>query len=364
MAKKIRIAPNTSAGVFATLPGSSGNLNEETNQLDDTVFGFTYGSTQPALINWSIGSNAFYKGFAGYVAKVLKQGTTTGFTLEGMTAVAGSSDKTFQIDDAQLSLWDKDVTITFFEDGVEVDAVDIASIDFLLGRVTFTTAKAEASANSMVVTGSYFPLTELGTAQAFTLTQTADTTDTTDFATAQANGGFNTMRQTLATVAIELSQFYSVAAEFHAALLARDELIIQINPDGAYTGASPTAYSIARGYFKPVTDNYEGDVGGDENESITFNLSVPQSPATLETPFTWEHGSATTLNQAIQDLLSAFLNQEEVQVQYLPNGVTTAGQGGKEGNAVVTEISLSGGVDVMNEFTVSLQGTGALALTS
>ena len=234
-----------------------------------------------------------------------------------------------------------------------------------MGTVTFATPKAESSASGPVtVTGWYFPLTELGTAQSFTLTQTAETTDTTDFATAQANGGFNTFRQTLATVAIELGQFYSLAAEFHAALLARSTLIIQINPDGAYTGESPTAYSIARGYFKAVTDNVEGDVGGDENESVTFNLFVPQSPTLLETPFAWEHGSATTLNQAVQDLLSAFLTQAEVQVQYLPNGLTASGNGGKEGNAVITEISLSGGVDVMNEFTVSLQGTGALAATS
>ena len=361
MAKRIKIAPNTSAGVFATLPGSNGSLNRETNQLDDTIFGQQYGSTQPALINWSVGSNAFYKGFAGYVAKVLQQGSTTVFTLENMTAVAGSGDTIFQIDDLQLSLWDKDVAITFFDDGVPINVADIVSIDYLLGRVTFTSAKAEASATSMQVTGSYFPLTELGTAQSFTLTQTAETTDTTDFATAQANGGYNTFRQTLATVAIELSQFYSLAASFHDVLVARSELIIQINPDGAYTGASPTAYSIARGYFKAATDNQEGDVGGDENESITFNLSVPDTPTLLETPFSWEHGSATTLNTAIQTLLSAFLTQSEVQVQYLPDGTTGSAGGGKEGNAVITEISLSGGVDVMNEFSVNLQGTGALA---
>ena len=53
-------------------------------------------------------------------------------------------------------------------------------------------------------------------------------------------------------------------------------------------------------------------------------------------------------------LLDAWAASDEVYVRYLPEGV---GNEGRQGTAIVTDISLSQSVDGMSEFSVELQGT-------
>jgi hypothetical protein len=313
---------------YHTLPGNSGDFNAETNQLDDTIFGVNYSSTQPGLINWSVSGNAMYRGFAGYVASVLRNGSSTSFTGEAMQQVSGN---TWQITDRTKSLWDRSETVTATGGTIE-------SIDYLFGRITFT-----AAPTTPTVAGRFFPVASLGCSNSFSLTQTSDTTDTTCFETASVNGGFATFRATLKTVELELTGFYRAENQFYDLLQGRGELMVEINPDG-------NDKSVARGFFKPVTNSQSGDVGGDETETISFRLSTPDGLV----PFAWVHAGDSTIPEAVKILLSAWADSDPVYVRYLAEG---EGNEGRQGEAIVTDISLSQSVDGMAEFSVSLQGS-------
>lgn len=325
-AKTVQIS---SDGVnWNTLPGNTADFSVEATQLSDDVFGTVFSSTQPGLINWSISANALYRGFAGYVASVLRNGTSTAFTTEAMT---GAGD-TWQITDTTKRIWDRSASFT-------VSTGTIKSINYLTGTITFT-----GSVSTPTVTGRYFPTAALGCSNSFNLTQTSDTTDTTCFETASVNGGFATMRATLKTVELELTGFYRASNQFFDLLQGRGELIVEINPDGEMK-------SYARGFFKPVTDSQTGDVGGDETETISFRLSTPSDVL----PFTWVHAGNSTIPEAVKVLLSAWADSDEVYVRYMPEGPDGEG---RQGSAIVTDISLSQSVDGMSEFSVQLQGTG------
>jgi hypothetical protein len=326
-AKTIQIS---SDGVtYETMPGNSGDFSAEAAQLSDTVFGYEYSSTQPGLMTWTVNSNALYRGFAGYVASVLRNGSSTAFSPEAMTNVSGNI---WQITDTTKRIWDRATLPT-------VSTGTIDSINYLTGTITFTGTVVDPT-----VSGNYFPTASLGCSNSFSLTQTSETTDTSCFETASVNGGFATTRATLKTVELELTGFYRATNQFYDLLQGRGELIVEINPDG-------NMKSYARGYFKPVTDSQSGDVGGDETETISFRLSTPQDVL----PFTWVHANDSTIPNAIKILLSAWANSSEVYVRYLPEGEDNEG---RQGQAIVTDISLSQSVDGMAEFSCSLQGTG------
>ena len=320
---------------YHTLPGNTADFSAETNQLSDDIFGTSFSSTQPGLINWTVSGNALYRGFAGYVASVLRNGTSTAFgSSQAMTSINAT---TFQITDETKRIWDREATFTFTGDG---GAITPESINYLTGTVTFATAPATPV---LATAGRYFPTASLGCSNSFNLTQTSDTTDTTCFETASVNGGFATYRATLKTVELELTGFYRASNQFYDMLQGRGELIVEVNPDG-------NMKSYARGFFKPVTDSQTGDVGGDETETVSFRLSAPVDVL----PFTWVHANDSTIPDAVKTLLTAWADSEEVYVRYLPEGPANEG---RQGTAIVTDVSLSQSVDGMAEFSVSLQGT-------
>jgi len=337
--KSIQISID-SGTTFRTLPGNSGELSNDAGSIDDTIFGQNFKSSQTGLINWTVKANGFYKGFAGYVAKIKKSGSTTAFTGEAMSLVSG---KTYKITDATKNVWDRTVTPTIYDNAVDHTA-DVLSIDFLFGRVTFKSAYTPTG--PITADGSYFPMTQVAKAQEFTLTQTTNPIDTTDFETAQGNSGNRAFEYGLQTVALDLSGVYATGNGYLAALQARGELVIDINPDGS-------ELSVARGFFKPMSQGQSGNVGALEKETNKFELSVPSTPDTLQRPFGWVHASGTTLNQSVQDALTAWEGLTTVQVKYLADGTH-----GATGDAIMSDLTLKGGLESMNDFTVNFQGTG------
>ncbi len=343
MAAKTISLSSDGGTTYFVLPGNSGELRNDGAEIDDTIFGANFRSNFPGLINWGVTANGIYKGFAGYEVDISEIGTASVFTAESMTLVSG---KTYRIDDATKEIWDRsEVTMDILDSAASVADADIESIDFLFGKVTFVSSYTPSGA--ITATGKFFPVAAVGKAQSYNLTQTAEAIENTDFVTAQANSGRRTFEAGLKTVALELTGVYDLTNGFLAALLARAETIIEINPDG-------NQKSRCRGFFRLISEGQSGDVGALEEETVNFSLSVPDNVPAVEFPFSWDHANDTTLNTAIQKALTSWQDESALDVEYLSDGVA-----GLEGVCVVTEISLAGGLETMHEFNISVQGTGA-----
>jgi hypothetical protein len=98
-----------------------------------------------------------------------------------------------------------------------------------------------------------------------------------------------------------------------------------------------------------------GNVGAQEAATATLPLYVPQN-ANLAYPFSWIHDVTTTLNQSIQRAQIAWLNNLLYEYRYLYDGTN-----GFQGNGIITDLSLAGGLEVMNDFTIHVQGSGPLS---
>ncbi len=337
-AKVVQVSDDAKVS-WNTLPGGTGEFNDNADQIDDTIFGHTFVSNEAGLITFTTNANALYKGFAGYVAKILRPGTPVISDGEAMSLVSG---KTYDIDASTKTVWDRSDPVVVYDNAIDVTATEVESIDYLFGRVTF---KSSYTVNTPVTVDiSHFPMVQLGKGRSFTLTQTAAPIDTTDFETAQGNTGYKTFLPGLRTVALELGGVYDVTSGLRADLIARTELIIEINPDG-------NGLSVARGFFRAATEAQSGNVGDLEVESTTFVLNVPDDPL-LFLPFTWLHDPLTTLSQAIQITLTAWIDQVLIHARYLYDGVN-----GNEGAVMVADVSLTGGLEVMNEYAANFQGS-------
>jgi hypothetical protein len=342
MAKAIQISADNGV-TWLTFPGNSGELTSEGTEIDDTIFGASYSSGQPGMIAWNISSNGLYKGFAGYIADLYMSGTTTAMAAEPMALVSG---KTYQVTNTAKRTFDPAVALSFFDGGTPISAANILNVDYLWGRVTFVGGFTPAGA--VTVTGNYLPLATIARANSFTLTQTANAVDDTDFVSAQAADGHRSYIPGLKTASLTLGGIWNIANDWRAKLIARNRIIVEINPDGSQL-------SRARGFFRPTSVSQSGDVGDQEAMSADFALSVPDVQVML-TPFSWLHASGTTLNASIQAALTAYQNNLIYDYRYLADGTN-----GYSGDGIITDLTLAGGLDVMNEFTVAVQGSGPLA---
>lgn len=343
-AKLVRVSTDSGVTYYA-VPGPGADLSIESAALNDTILGQTFTSEFPGLQSWSINTNGYYKGIAGYVATIKKAGSSTAVTGEAFTLVSG---KTYQINSVTKRVWNRAVTPVIKDNAVAVSAANILSYDYLFGKVTFV--------STYTVTGpvtadiSYLPLAAFSKGQSFTLTQQATALDVTTYATAQANSGYMSNVPGLRTVSLDIDGIYDLAEDNIADLQSRGEYIIELCADGS-------GLSLCRGFFHLMSVKESGDVGANEVEALSFNLSVPSADYI---PFGWQHSNSTTLPTAIKLSLDAWSNETTLSVQYLPGGVV-ASTGGQAGTGVVTDITLTSAVDGLNEFTLNFQGSGALA---
>jgi hypothetical protein len=232
------------------------------------------------------------------------------------------------------------------DNAVAVSSANILSIDYLHGQVTFVSGYSVTGPVTLDVT--YLPMTQVAKAQSFTLTQTAATIDNTDFVIAQGNDGFRTYEYGLKTVSLSLKGIFASSNAFRALLAARAETVIEISPSG-----DTNAY--ARGFFKPGTHSESGGVGELEEEDLSFVLSVPDQ-ADVTTPFAWAFASNSTLSRAVRECILAWQNKSALLANYLEDGST-----GQSGDVIVTDVTLSGGLNVMNDFSIKFQGSDAPA---
>lgn len=334
---------------WGTLPGSTGAHSQEATQIGDTIFGNIYQSQEAGLINWGFTGEAIWKGFAGYKAKLKEIGSGTTATGEAMS---NDSGQIYSIDDATKEIWDRTSTITVY-DGTDDVTDQVEWYDYLFGRLKFDDGYTVLGSITIDVT--YFPTNTLGRGNSYTLTMTANMIDESDFPETQANGGYRVFSAGLRTVELELGGIFDADVDAHTKLNSRDTIIIEIDPAG-------DGESIARGYFRMVTGSQSGDVGALEESTLNFSLNVPDDDL-LNTPFGWQHGTNTTLSSTVRGMLGKWLDPDNniFKARYLPSGST--GQtplDGEMGDVLLADISLSGGLDDMNVFTVEMQGTGEL----
>lgn len=338
MAKRIQISPNSGANWY-TFPGDKGELHDDATAIKDTTFGQDFASDQTGMINWHITTNGLYKGFAGYVAKVKKSGTPTTFTAEATTLLSG---RDYQVTNPIKQIWDRTTPVVVHDGATLLVETTDYTVDYLFGIVTLVNAPAGA----VTVSGKYLPMTQVAKANSFTLTQTANALKTSVYETAQANGGYESYEYGLRTVSLSLKGIYASSNGFRALLAARSELIIEINPDGS-------SLSVARGFFKPMATSQTGNVGELEDQTLNFSLAVPFQDD-ISIPFDWTFAAGSTLARAVREAIIAWQAGTLTHVNYLSNGTT-----GTQGAAVITDLTLTGGLDAMNDFAIKFQGSDA-----
>jgi len=345
-AKRIEISADDIT--YLLLPGGQGEISRDGASIDDTIFGQTYKSALTGPITWGINANAVYKGFPGYAAKILKPGTSTVMTDEAMTLVSG---KTYRITATAKRAIDRSVTVVVEDNAVDHTA-DVDHIDYLLGTVTFKPAYTVTG--SVTITGNYFPMTTaIAKYTGFTLNMTAEAIRNSDMPALQANLGYHTHTPGLKTVTLELPSVFLAADGWAEEIDDRQEWLIEVNPDGTQFSGS-----IARGFFRLMSQRQSGNVGALEEENLRFELNVPYYASTpgLTSPFSWFHSTspASPIPGAIKTALDRFLGDLPVYGKYLHDGVA-----GWKGSGVLTSLSLTAGMESVNTFAVNIQGSGA-----
>ena len=339
-AKLIQVA-DLDETTWYTVPGDTGDYEENKDAEEDTIFGQAWTSNQPTLGSFTMSSNARYRGFAGYKSALRRTGTATSFTDE--LSAEEEYSNTYIIDDQSNTPWDWNSSIVIEEDGVETDSDDIVEIDPLFGRVVFR--EGYTVTEPVTVSGDRFPMETFGKANTFDLSQSADTTPTTSFEDAQDNGGWMTMRPTLRTAELSLTSFYREDNDFTTPLRDEEQFIVEIDPAG-------NGESLARGIFRISTESNSGDVGGDEETSVDFVLSVPDGFR----PFSWLHEENSTIPEALKLIIDSWAAGDNIMARYLPLG---ADNEGRKGEVVITDLSMSSDVEGLVEFDLSFEGTGA-----
>jgi hypothetical protein len=343
-AKRIQVSVDDGT-TYRTLPGSSGDYSEELSTVNDTIFGQEYESNEVSIGTWDVTANGYWKGVVGYCAKIRAGGTPVVMTDEAMELVSG---KTYRVTAPTKRILDYFTAITVEDGGVDQTA-EVISIDYLNGEITFDAGYTVTGA--VTITGKYVPTSVIAKARSFNLTQSAQATDTSDYETTCANDGWRTHEPGLRTVNLEVGGVYDITNGAAAALAARQPVIIEVAPDN-------DTDSIFRGFFKRHNRRQSGDVGALEEENHTFGLWVPDG-ALVVRPFSWYFTGASSLNQAIQDVIGAWQAAEVVKVRY-QDDPDVAGAG-HVGDAVVTEATLSGTFEGIHEFRFSFRGSGAPA---
>lgn len=329
---------------WATMPGNDASVDLAGEDLDTTVFGADFNSSITGIIDHSFSGNAMFRETAGYNAAVRKTGNPVTFTDEASTA----NGDWYEITDRTKSVFDHESGLIVEDNASPVAASNIEQIDWLHGRVKFVSGYTVSGA--ITFTGEYLPLTTFGCFNSFDLTQSSDTIETGCFETVGANGGYQEYKATLRDVSLDAEGFFQTASDFAETLQARDRYIIELDIEG-------DGENLARGYFRIGSDGLSGGPGGDETESITFSLSVPENVL----PFSWRFGSASKAPQGLIWTIQAWENKQNLYYRYRPEGAT-----GKtfQGQSVVTDCSISTAIDGIAEASVSGQGTGAVTITA
>lgn len=335
--KRVRVSSDNTT--FYTLPGASGEKRTDISTFDDTVFGQDYKSENVSMSEAMISGNAYYKGVAGYTAVIRKGGTPTAMTAEACSLVSG---KTYQVTSTVKRIIDYGSALTVLDNAVDKTAF-VLSIDYLSGTITFLSSYTPTG--PITLTGKYVPTTQLAKGRSFTLTQQCAPIDNTTYEVAQANSAWRTFTQGLRSVQFEMGGIHDAADTFLTDMNAGTLLYLEVTPNGGTD-------TLFRGFFKRTNHAIQGNVGALEAATFTFTLYVPDG-SLVAAPFLW-YFTSSTMNMAIQKVITSFQNGTNLYVQYLPDGLT-----GTQFSCVTTECSLTNQMEGQNEFRFNFRASGA-----
>ena len=375
-------AANREAEEWDRLPGRQGELNQESTSIDDTIFGEPYSSMFPGLITGTMTANAILKGIPGYNVVLRKainpegDAPTATFKLVRITDTTANPAPTEFVyrfipdnqHEASFMAFDVDHVITPSQlaptsgaDTIDNDS-KIVSVDYLFTEITLNFDAGDA----INYTGPVLTFQRIGRGQTYTLTQSLNPIDETDFDTAQENDGRRRFVAGLKRVSLEVGGFFRPENNFLNELQERDKVLISISPDGQ-------GDAVARIYAHLMRDGQRGDVGALEEESIMYELNVLEE---IDNPMDWRFNFSgkngnydpreSIVSRSNQRLLNAWLCGTHLGARYLPNGRDSNGANGiieygYTTAAIVSDATLSSGLDNVPEFRASLQLDGHLA---
>jgi hypothetical protein len=170
-----------------------------------------------------------------------------------MTVVTGN---TYQIDTDSKQVWNRLSTFTFYEDSVEISSSDISSIDYLFGKVTFSTSKT----GSITVDGDYLPTSLIAGGYEATMNRTNQLFTSTD----QSNAGFETKETGIKDVNITVSRFDDLSGDFVTILNSGTPIVVEF---------APVSTKVYRGWFILSGKDQTIDVNALIEDTLTFDLS-------------------------------------------------------------------------------------------
>lgn len=197
---------------------------------------------------------------ASYLTKIKLSGVTTVMTQQA-TSNTTALPLVYQIDSTARRIWDRGVSLTFFEQtGSSLEAAipssEIANVNRLFGKVTFNTSQS----GSVSVSGNYFPVSNVAGANNYSLNINRVLLEDTDFAT----NGWVSRKENLLDVIGSISRWDTLNNDFYDLINSGVPAIVDIIPGGQSLAA--------RGYFLIESDVKSGDVAALEASDISFSL--------------------------------------------------------------------------------------------
>lgn len=267
---------------------------------------------------------------AAYNATIKTPGISTVFsTSEGFTQL---SSLVYQITDFTKTVWDRDVTPTFYLDGAVSTPT---SVNYLFGKVTVP------SSGTVTASGNYLPVSEKSGFTDYTVTCSAEVLDITTF---DNNAGFRRRQLGLQDASISLSGFTNpwfndytdTTADLTSALTAT---------------STPPTFTITKGSSFIVGDQIRID---DEIFRVTALTTTSTAQDTVSAVRgAWDTTvAAHSTDSAVFEMNSAMYSRNAFMVEIQPSGSS---------NDVwrawvkVESLEHSGAIADLNQNSVSLQ---------
>lgn len=207
-------------------------------------------------------------GIAGYSARIRKAGTAVPTTGEAFTLVSG---KTYKVTDRTKVPWDREATITVYDNGVPVAASNIQGYKYLTGQVIFV--------STYTVTGpvtadfEYKPSVIIDWVAAADINKSANLTEITTSCDANSdldNGLKPAVRKIVNLITSDgvLTGFFDPSDNF-LALIGTGTVIIEAQPDENNSNVII--------YIEAIIENEDEtfDINNPNESSVTFQGQYP-----------------------------------------------------------------------------------------